>query len=132
MPRWILVILALWWGVSATAAAPPSARIGSKEFTESVILAELARLDAQRHALLIEHRRALGGSAILWHALLEGSIDAYPAYTGTITQQVLHGLPDRASDELVRAALARIGLGMSSPLGFEDRYALGVTEALAR
>ena len=133
MPRSILVILALWWAVSAAAAAagPPTARIGSKEFTESVILAELARLDAQRHALLIEHRRALGGSAILWHALLEGSIDAYPEYTGTITQQLLHGLPDRASDELVRAALARIGLGMSSPLGFEDRYALGVTEALA-
>ncbi|HEY1724454.1 MAG TPA: glycine betaine ABC transporter substrate-binding protein [Steroidobacteraceae bacterium] len=103
-------------------------RIGSKNFTESVILGELLRLDAQRHGLVLEHRRAMGGSAILWRALLEGSIDAYPEYTGTLTQELLHAAGGNASlvDELRQR-----GLGISAPLGFEDRYALGVTQALA-
>lgn len=115
---------------SAVCASQSDARIGSKNFTESVILGEVLRLNAQRHGLTLEHRRAMGGSAILWQALLQGSIDAYPEYTGTLTQELLHTLPPGATREDLVAALQPLGLGLSAPLGFEDRYALGVTEAL--
>jgi len=107
----------------------PGARIGSKNFTESVILGEALRLTAQRHGLSVDHRRAMGGSAILWQALRQGSIDAYPEYTGTLTQELMRGLPPSASYEEIAVALKPLGLGISASMGFEDRYALGVMEA---
>ena len=117
---------------TAVAAYEPQARLGSKNFTESVILSEMLRLDAQRVGLTLEHRRAMGGSAILWQALRQGSIDAYPEYTGTLTQELLRGLPSSASHELLSQALLPLGLALSASMGFEDRYALGVPEALAQ
>jgi osmoprotectant transport system permease protein len=114
----------------STAAADVGARVGSKNFTESVILSEALRLDAQRHGLTLDHRRAMGGSAILWQALRQGSIDAYPEYTGTLTQELLRGLPASATHQELAMALQRLGLGISASMGFEDRYALGVMDAL--
>jgi osmoprotectant transport system permease protein len=112
------------------AASEPQARIGSKNFTESVILSEMLRLDAEHRGLNVEHRRAMGGSAILWQALRQGSIDAYPEYTGTLTQELLRGLPASASHEVLSQALQPFGLSLSESIGFEDRYALGVPEVL--
>jgi len=117
-----------------TSAAAPTlapASIGSKNFTESIILADILQDEAQRRGLSLTHHRAMGGSAILWQALLNGSIDAYPEYTGTITQQLLHGLPAHSSRAQLVAALAAHGLGISASIGFEDRYALAVRPALA-
>jgi osmoprotectant transport system permease protein len=122
--------LALIVGRAQAAATEPAAHIGSKNFTESVILSELLRLDAQRYGLNLEHRRALGGSAILWQALRQGSIDAYPEYTGTLTHELLRAVPPAASHEAISDALRPLGLGISVSMGFEDRYALGVSEAL--
>ncbi len=113
------------WGADATL------HIGSKNFTESIVLAEMLRLDAQRHGLQLEHRRAMGGSAILWKALLEGSIDAYPEYTGTITRELLHDVPADAGLAALADALRKQGVGIGPPLGFDDSYALGVGEELA-
>jgi osmoprotectant transport system permease protein len=117
-------------GATPSDAVQSTAVIGSKNFTESVILGEMLRADAAYHALAIEHHRALGGSAILWQALLQGSIDAYPEYTGTITHELLHGLPPSTTREDLIAALKSLGLGMSASMGFEDRYALGVRHDL--
>ena len=111
----------------ADQAAP--LRIGSKNFTESLLLAELLRLQAQQQGLDLQHRRALGGSAILWQALLEGDIDAYPEYTGTLRRELLHALPPDAD---LAEALRQRGIGISAPLGFDDSYALGVREAVAQ
>ena len=111
--------------------ADETVRIGSKNFTESIILAEMLRLDAQRHGLDIEHRRAMGGSAILWKALLEGGIDAYPEYTGTIRRELLRDLPQGASPAELAEALRKWGIGISAPLGFDDSYALGISQDLA-
>jgi len=119
--------------VAAAAAAPPPAvaSIGSKNFTESIILADILQDLARRRGLSLTHHRAMGGSAILWQALLNGSIDAYPEYTGTITEQLLHGLPPHSSRSQLAAALAAHGLGISASMGFEDRYALAVRPAMA-
>ena len=46
-------------------------------------------------------------------------------YTGTITQQLLHD-PQLRNEELIRAALVRLGIGMTDPLGFSNNYAIGM------
>jgi len=108
----------------ARARAEPL-QVGSKKFTESVILAEMAReaLDAAR--VPATHRRELGGSRILYDALAAGEIDLYPEYTGTLRYEIL---ADRhlADDAALAAELARRGLAMSRPIGFSDGYALAI------
>lgn len=123
-----MLLLALLLPVAAWAEGG-GLRIGSKNFTESIVLAEMLRLEAQQQGLDLEHRRAMGGSAILWKALQEGAIDAYPEYTGTLRRELLRDAP--ADEAGLAAALRAQGIGMGPPLGFEDSYALGVSEAVA-
>lgn len=100
--------------------------IGSKNFTESVVLGEVARVAAQQHGVTVRHRRDLGGTRILWRALLEGEIDAYPEYTGTLTHELLPGLPADADLAVVHQRLQALGIDMTDPLGFSNTYALGM------
>ncbi len=118
----------------AAAAEPSSARplvVGSKAFTESVILGEIVTQSLRATGATVSHRQDLGGSRILWDALRGGDIDVYPEYTGTIARELLPGL-GLETDEAIRAALAPRGLRMSRPLGFENTYVLGVRRAVAR
>jgi osmoprotectant transport system permease protein len=116
----------------AACAAPPGApvRIGSKAFTESVILGELATQLARAGGAPAVHRRALGGTRVLWEALRRGELDLYPDYTGTLAREIL-AAPGPLDDAALRAALAVQGVAISRPLGFEDKYALGVRRELA-
>jgi len=95
-------------------------QVGSKQFTESVILAEIAVQTLRAAGVDAEHRRELGGTRVLWEALRVRQIDVYPEYTGTITEELLRGEADLA------AALERNGMRMAGPLGFEDTYAIGM------
>src|SRR3546814_13732061 len=61
---------------------------------------------------------------------LDGGIDAYPEYTGTLAQELLQ-MPGADIDAL-RAALAQRGLAMTDPLGFDNSYAVGMDEARAQ
>ena len=99
--------------------------IGSKKFTESVILGEIAKRLVESKGPKVRHRRELGGTRILWEALLRGDIDIYPEYTGTITHELL---PDQAGEDRasLAAALGRQGIAMTPPLGFNNTYALAV------
>jgi osmoprotectant transport system permease protein len=119
----ILVLVAL--SFSAHAEEPASFRIGSKNFTESVILGEIGAGLGRQTGIQVEHRRQLGGTRILWRALENGQIDVYPEYTGTLAQELLQ-IPGADVDAL-RAALAARGLAMSEPLGFNNTYALGMS-----
>lgn len=102
-------------------------RVGSKAFVESVILAEVGAGLVRHAGLAATHRRALGGTRILWNALRAGEIDAYPEYTGTVAAELLAGRGVSARDEsAMRRMLARDGVRMSQPMGFDDTYALGV------
>ncbi|WP_425487609.1 glycine betaine ABC transporter substrate-binding protein [Marilutibacter spongiae] len=104
--------------------AGESLRVGSKNFTESVILGEIAAGVGRQQGHSVEHRRQLGGTRILWRALEEGDIDLYPEYTGTLAQELLQ-MPGADEDDLVDA-LATRGLRMTAPLGFDNTYALGM------
>lgn len=115
---------------SSAAPTPPEIRVGSKVFTESVILGEVATQLAVSSGARAVHRRQLGGTRILWSALLAGEIDLYPEYTGTISEEILAG-SDVRGEEAIRAALLEKGIHMSRPLGFNDTYAIGMKESLA-
>src|SRR6185503_4870540 len=119
-------------GPAASCRTPHTdVRVGSKKFTESVVLGEILTGMMRDAGVRAEHRAQLGGTQILWHALLQGDIDLYPDYTGTLRADILRHLPDD-SEETLRAALARLDVGMSGSLGFEDRYALGMKSGEAR
>ena len=80
---------------AALAAGPAPAerpvRLASKAFTESEVLAEAGRELVAAEGLPAEHRRSLGGTRVLWEALLRGDVDADPEYTGTISREILAG-----------------------------------------
>ena len=116
-------------GAAAAAERKPVV-IGSKKFTESVILGDAVAGLLQASGIAARHRRELGGTRILWSALLAGEIDSYPEYTGTITREILAG-EGVSGVSGIRAALARRGIGMTAPLGFDDTYAIGVRRDIA-
>jgi osmoprotectant transport system permease protein len=123
----LAVVLALAIAAEETGAA---VRVGSKTFTESVILGEIGRLMITEARIPAVHRRELGGTQVLFHGLQADEIDVYPEYTGTISgeilaRQAIHG------EAALRAALLERGIGMSRPLGFNDTYAIGVREPVA-
>ncbi len=123
----LCAVLALALGLAASAGVVGAAevRIGSKKFTESVILAEAAaRLCASAGSVAV-HRQELGGSRLLWDALRAGEIDVYPEYTGTLAHEIL-AHETLAGQAPLAPALAERGLRLSRSLGFNDRYALGM------
>ena len=105
--------------------------IGSKKFTESYVLGEIARRALNDAGVAAEHRQGMGGTIILWQALQGGQIDAYPEYTGTITQEILKN-GQQLSFQEIRDALAKLGVGMTEPLGFNNTYALVMRRSQAQ
>src|SRR5580698_7189734 len=67
----------------------------------------------------------------MWEALRQGSIAAYPDYTGTIREEILKR-PDAASTGELRELLAKYGVGVTGELGFNNTYTLVMTRARAR
>jgi len=115
-------------GIAAVArgAEPPALRIGSKRFTESYILAEIAAEAARRKGgATVTHEQGLGGTALLFRALEEGSIDVYPEYTGTLAEAILK-TPGNADLPTLRRMLAPHGIAMTDSLGFDNTYAVAV------
>lgn len=104
--------------------------IGSKKFTESYVLAEIAKRSLQSAGLQPEHRQGMGGTIILWEALRTGQISLYPEYTGTIAEEILKN-PNIASPEAMRSQLAKAGVAMTEELGFNNTYALVMRRAAA-
>jgi osmoprotectant transport system permease protein len=104
--------------------------LGSKKFTESFVLAEIAKRSLEEAGFQVEHRQGMGGTIILWEALRQGSIAAYPEYTGTIQEEILKG-PMAPSVRALRQELAQYGIGITEELGFNNTYALVMTRSRA-
>jgi osmoprotectant transport system permease protein len=126
---WPALLMALVAAAMPLRAQPAAAQvvIGSKAFTESVILAELMTQLARQTGVRVLHRPELGGTRVLWNALRHGEIDVYPEYTGTMSQEIFAGQGLRGEESL-RQALAGHGIRMSRPLGFNNTYAIGMKE----
>ena len=104
--------------------------VGSKKFTESVILGNIINLTLEKNNIASTHKDQLGGTSILWNSLLKGEIDVYPEYTGTIIHEILHG-NEIANFDSLKTALNKFGIGITDPLGFNNTYALGVNRKIA-
>ena len=105
-------------------------KVGSKKFTENVILGEIISQLAQSVGASAQHRRELGGTRVLWNALLNGDLDIYPDYTGTIQREILQQYNLQTERE-IHEKLSEFGIKMSQPLGFNNTYAIGMKESMA-
>lgn len=133
--RSLVKLTAIALGLLIVGLAPlprhvPQVRIGSKKFTESVILGEMLRLLAVEGGLDAVHYREFGGTRIVFDALAAGEIDVYPEYTGTIRAEIFAG--QNVQDETaIRSLLREKGIGISKSLGFSNTYALALTRKRA-
>jgi osmoprotectant transport system permease protein len=114
---------------SPTYASTHEIKIGSKKFTESVILAEIVAQLAHSAGAQPVHVKELGGTRVLWNSLVKGAIDIYPEYTGTLTQEIFAGQGIDGNQGL-RKALATYGIRLTSSLGFNNNYALGMKKEM--
>src|ERR1700675_4107311 len=107
-------------GSGISAAQDGVIRVGSKSFTESYILAEIAaQVIEQAGEARVERRLGLGGTGITYRALASGGIDLYPEYAGTLSRVILKD-PALRTPEAIRARLQASGLTTSEPLGFSN------------
>ena len=104
--------------------------VGSKNFTESYLLAEIMSQALESGGFTVERRFGFGGTKICYEALRNGDIDVYPEYTGTIQQVVLKTAEPLDTQQITTALLAE-DLRILKPIGFNNTYALAVTEQLA-
>ncbi|MFN2596376.1 MAG: glycine betaine ABC transporter substrate-binding protein [Pyrinomonadaceae bacterium] len=120
---------ALWRG------RRPDVVVGSKDFTESVVLAEILAQELEARGLRVGRRYELGGN-LCHDSLVAGEIDVYPEYTGTSFTAILHHQPvtdPRAVYEQVKREYAeRFDVDVSPPLGFSNDFAILVRGRDAR
>jgi osmoprotectant transport system substrate-binding protein len=117
-----------------TGCGPPRAQrivIGSKNFTEQLILGEIFAQEIENKTHLpVERRFYLAGTYICQQAILGGRIDIYPEYTGTALTAVLKENPQNGREEVysrVKSEYAkRFNLGAGPPLGFNDTFAIEI------
>jgi len=105
--------------------------IGSKNFTESLMLGELlAQLVESRSQVKVERRFYLAGTYICHQAMLAGRIDIYPEYTGTaltaILKQKVAGDKSQVYPQVKREYEKRFGLTLGPPFGFNDTFAMEI------
>ncbi len=110
--------------------------VGSKNFTEQVILGEIVAQTIERETgLPVQRRLNLGGTLICDRALLTGDLDVYVEYTGTALTAVFHqpaATDPRAVMETVRSLYAASGRTLLAPLGYENTFAILVRGGEAR
>lgn len=116
--------------------------VGSKNFTEQLILGELfAQIIEARTHLPVERRFYLAGTFICQQAILAGRIDIYPEYTGTALTAVLREQPGKQQtsgdkQEVYRRVKqgyeSKFGLSVGPPLGFDDTFAMVIRGEDAR
>jgi osmoprotectant transport system substrate-binding protein len=132
MKRTLLLLCA----VSGCAPARPPVVVGSKNFTESVILGEIVAQQLERSGIPVVRKLNLGGTFVCHAAMIAGQLDAYVEYTGTAYAAVLKQPPStdpgavrRTVDSMYRD---RWQLVWTRSLGFDNSFAMLVRGADAR
>src|ERR1700674_3908841 len=111
--------------------------VGSKNFTEQLILGELvAEQIENKTGLSVERRFYLAGSYICHQAILGGRIDIYPEYTGTALTAILKQKPEGSREQVYNQVkneyASRFALAVGPPLGFNDTFAIEIRGEDAR
>lgn len=129
-----LLIAALVWPSAASTTRAPIV-VGSKNFTEQVIIGELLAQTLEREGLPVTRRLNLGGTFICDQGLRAGQIDVYVEYTGTAVTAVFHeDVPHDPREALARTRELYAGAGLTvlDPLGFNNTFAILVRSQDAR
>jgi osmoprotectant transport system permease protein len=121
----------------SSCSRPDRIVVGSKNFTEQVILGELIAQQIERKTHLpVDRKLNLGGTLICHQALVSGQIDTYVEYTGTGLTTVLKEAPfndPRGVYEKVKAGYkTRFGIEWTEPLGFNNTFAIIVRKTDAQ
>ena len=131
------VLFALLVSLSCSRSPANRVVVGSKNFTESFILAELiAQQIENRTNLKVERRFYLAGTYICHQAILAGRIDIYPEYTGTALTTVLKQKPTRDKNDVyqrVKSEYERLfDLTIGPAFGFNNTFAMQIRGEDAR
>lgn len=121
----------------STAHADDKIVIGSKNFTEQLILGNMLAdlIEAKTH-LKVERKLNLGGTQVAFSALTNGNIDMYVDYTGTGLVDILKQKPDNNPERVYQTVQKefnkKYGIELLNPLGFNNTYALAVRQDTAK
>jgi osmoprotectant transport system substrate-binding protein len=132
---WLAIALTLLGGCGHK--RPEKIIVGSKFFTEQVVLAELVAQHIEaRTGISVERKTNLGGTLLVQKAMLAGELDLYVEYTGTALTAVLNEKPlgdSKSVYERVKKGYAeRFGFEVTEPLGFENTFAMVIRGEDAR
>ena len=109
--------------------------VGSKDFTESVILAEILAQMLEKRGVTVERKLELAGN-LTHDGLLSNQIDVYPEYTGTAYTAILKHTPitdpQAVYDQTKTEYADKFGLAVSPQLGFSNDFAILVRGEVAR
>jgi osmoprotectant transport system permease protein len=127
-----IVAVAVW---SVTTTASRAVVVGSKNFTEQVVLGELVAQAIEAEGVAVDRKLNLGGTFICDRALRSGDIDVYIEYTGTAVTAVFHedvNHDPRGALRQARDLYARVGVTVLEPLGFNNTFVILVRGSDAR
>jgi osmoprotectant transport system permease protein len=125
-----VVLAAIFVGGIALRSTSDTIVVGSKNFTEQVILGELIAQTLERQHIAVTRKLNLGGTFICDRALRSGDIDVYPEYTGTALTAIFHAnVPREGVLATTIARYADVGVTVLPPLGFDDTFAIMVRKA---
>jgi len=105
--------------------------VGAKHFNEGYILSEIMAQLLEDRGFAVERKFGLGGTKICFDALVNGEIDLYPEYSGTVAQAILK-LPSQVSYSELQQILQRDHhLELLDSFGFNNTYALALSRSVA-
>ncbi|MEH6991760.1 glycine betaine ABC transporter substrate-binding protein [Neobacillus drentensis] len=133
----IIVVAAGAFTVYSKANAADKIAVGSKNYTEQLILGNmLADLIESNTDIEVERKLNLGGSQVAFSAIKNGDVDMFVEYTGTglvnILNQSPQSNPDKVYDYVKKEFKEKFGIDMLKPLGFNNTYALAVRQDSAK
>ncbi len=105
--------------------------VGSKNFNESYLLAEIIAQSLELEGFSVERKFGLGGTLVCYEALLNGAIDVYVEYTGTLAEAILKSDGPAPGLDQLNTAVSEQGLQVLDSLGFNNTYALVMREKTA-
>ncbi|MCB4767138.1 ABC transporter [Ancylobacter sp. Lp-2] len=117
------------------AAAAEPIKVGSKNFTEQYILAEMYAALLENAGFQVERKINLGGTLIAHQALTTGAIDLYPEYTGTALSAVVKGTMSTDADAVYKQVkdfyAEKFSLAWLKPTGINNGYVIVVRQETA-
>lgn len=120
------------------ANAKTTITLGSKNFTEQKVLGEVYSQALEAAGYTVDRELNLGSEKIAYKAVRDGSVDAYPEYTGTALTSFFDVKTDdipkdpKQAYELARTDFAKDGLTALAPTPFSNSNELGVTKETAQ